>query len=226
MIALVQPFFGKGADPTSIVHAGIVSGMYLLITRPTVMHKRHYFSLTLFFRDIAIIIQSAWYTYILPLFQNVQSSHANRLFAGFLCVDILLVALVTWLFKISLFAPHVMQYIALMSGPLFPGYHAMHTSPLFVFVCMSVLDAGYHIRDIMFAPLRAFMMIVYNYPLCSILFWICNGIQMGLHYITSRYYVVYYAELFFVIPCFICLWVNLYIMFVHKQFKVYYDVPD
>ncbi len=132
---------------------------------------------------------------------------------------------ISWVFYV-LFLPLLIIPI-LISFLIAPNVVTLYTSPLLTFLILFMLDSTGSISDVFQSIVRAFKMMIYNYPFCIItfiIFILCSVIgQLAIIHFFGRDSILLSslaANLILPIP--LCILSNFYIKRLHDQFALYY----
>ena len=132
---------------------------------------------------------------------------------------------ISWIFYM-LFLPFLIIPI-LISFLIAPDVVALYTSPLLTFLILFMLDSTGSISDVFQSIVRAFKMMIYNYPFCIIMFIIfilCSVIsQMSIaHYFGIESFLLSSLVANLILPIPLCILTNFYTKRLHDQFGLYY----
>jgi hypothetical protein len=132
---------------------------------------------------------------------------------------------ISWIFYM-LFLPFLIVPL-LISFLVAPQVVALYTSPLLTFLLLFMLDSNGSISDVFQSIIRAFKMVIYNYPFCIIMFIVfivCStiGQMLIVQFFGINSFLLSSLVTNLILPIPLCILTNFYIKRLHDQFGLYY----
>lgn len=177
-----------------------------------------------------LIIAFTWL--LMPIAKPSLEKQISIIFFGIVFINILLHYIPIGSYFIILKQDHVililrrliLEFLMIDENLLFKsiGILGYFVSPFVIFLTLFIMDAQKTAIDYIKAFKRAFIMLIYNYPFCFIVYNLLRLFIISLYLFNHIYFIAILLLAGFILPMYNCFITNFYIKRIHDQFLLYY----